>query len=526
MVLVSTVVRSYKLKVGDRNELQQGINYLLELASLASKSLLKELWTEEWVALVGTSAKKAYKVVNERQVQLIYNGVEVYLPSRIRRSIAEIVGRVLRSQYERLSCYQDIQEVVAVTGVERNLDNLVRKVAYTLQVFKGRYYRWSLIRQTLRMMRKYHYKLGLDLQMVDYLALVQPRIRTIVFPYGSDDDQAIKVSCDGKTISYRIKLPTTAAPVSRSDWKWYEESLTIPRKIQRKLSKAKQSAPKRPDLRLFRLKGGLEVPVLQFAYEIINEKLDYTHYNKRRVLAVDVGLAHLLTSVVCEAGSQVTPPMFYNDTVIPVRKIDRIYEQIGNLQRKLKRYPQHMLGQTRRRQELSRLYAKLGRYRNEHVYLLIKELLRQAARYGCLTIAVEDLRHLHPPKGRGRLSRRLSNWLRGRLVDLLKDKAKELGIRVKAVPPYGTSSYCPRCGAKGIKVASPSSTLEESSGRYFYCPACVFRADRDYVGALNIYRVYRFPRNCRYRLSSAPAIFYQKVVLPPDRPGGVPLAGD
>ncbi len=50
----------------------------------------------DWLTRLGTSRTKAYKVVNEKQVQLVQAGRMLYLPSRIRRGIAEWVGRTLR----------------------------------------------------------------------------------------------------------------------------------------------------------------------------------------------------------------------------------------------------------------------------------------------------------------------------------------------------------------------------------------------------------------------------------------------
>ena len=41
------------------------------------------------------------------------------------------------------------------------------------------------------------------------------------------------------------------------------------------------------------------------------------------------------------------------------------------------------------------------------------------------------------------------------------------------------------------KIRGPEFKLVEGKGRYFYCPHCKFCADRDYIGALNVYRRYR-----------------------------------
>ena len=83
-----------------------------------------------------------------------------------------------------------------------------------------------------------------------------------------------------------------------------------------------------------------------------------------------------------------------------------------------------------------------------------------------------------------------------------------------------TSSYCPRCGQKGQKIRDPASRLVEKEGRYFYCSLCRFSADRDYIGSLNIYRMYQEQRQKRYRITHAKPVSYTGTGIPPNCPGG------
>ena len=94
---------------------------------------------------------------------------------------------------------------------------------------------------------------------------------------------------------------------------------------------------------------------------------------------------------------------------------------------------------------------------------------------------LEDLRAYDPPKNRRKLSRKLSNWLRGSLYETLLYKEKRVGIHIKRVSVYWTSSYCPRCGTKGQKIYDPSSKAVDNRGRFFSCPRCHYTADRDYI---------------------------------------------
>jgi transposase len=68
------------------------------------------------------------------------------------------------------------------------------------------------------------------------------------------------------------------------------------------------------------------------------------------------------------------------------------------------------------------------------------------------------------------------NWRPGQMIAALADKAALAGIEVELVNERGTSSTCPRCGAK----------VPKPKGRTFYCPTCTLVAYRDLVGAANI----------------------------------------
>lgn len=248
---MSSVIQSYPLKLSQDRQFRQRIDWLLELNAQAGQQLLERLWTEDWLDLLGASSKKAYKVIGEQQVQLSINNRRLHLPSRIRRSIAEQVGRMLRAQAARKNCYYDVLKIVQGTGVEGQLDSLVRTVGRTLSRLHGKYYRWALIRQTLRTFRRYHYKLGLDLTVltqIPYTKQVQPTIRNSIFPYAPDDGQAIRITWQGDQLSGQIKLPKTAHPIKTQDWAWWNFSLALPTKILHRLP-PEDSKLHRPALR-------------------------------------------------------------------------------------------------------------------------------------------------------------------------------------------------------------------------------------------------------------------------------------
>lgn len=525
---MARITQVYPLKIPQQRPLRQQVDNLYELGKHSSQQLLKRLWSEEWLDTLDTSElshknknKKVYKVIGEKQVQTTSpNGELLYIPSRVRRCITEQVGRILRSQTIRRKCYYDVLHLVQQTGIEGNLDRLVRIIAQTLVRLKGKYYRRALIRQVLRTFRRYHYRLGLDIAVltrIHYTKMVKPVIWSFVLPFAPDDGQIIQQDWQNDEISIRLKLPTTTQPLTRKDWVWQEFRIQIPAKIQQRLSTA-PSKIHQPTLRYLTLKSGLTLPFLEYAWSFMSQPS--IAVNKKRVLATDLGVINLAISVICEAGSQISRPMFWSVKKSFLHKIEQHYHHIARIQKKLDRYPEFWVGQRKRAEERARLYRKLNRYRELILHLTSNHLLETALQWQCQTIVLEDLRSYEPPKHKRKLSRKLSNWLRGSLYDILVYKAKRFGIQIKRVLARWTSSYCPRCGQKGTKIRDPWSKFVVKEGRFFYCPHCRFSADRDYIGSINIYRMYQEQRKSRYRIKFAKPLSYMGIGIPGNRPPG------
>jgi putative transposase len=93
-------------------------------------------------------------------------------------------------------------------------------------------------------------------------------------------------------------------------------------------------------------------------------------------------------------------------------------------------------------------------------------------------IAIEDLTRLwHARASNGsKLAWLLSRFAYRKLQQAIMTKVMEYNVPVIIVDPKGTSSTCPRCGAK-----------LRTNGRTLYCPRCGLMLDRDYVAAMNIH---------------------------------------
>ncbi|MFX0205274.1 MAG: zinc ribbon domain-containing protein [Candidatus Hodarchaeota archaeon] len=245
--------------------------------------------------------------------------------------------------------------------------------------------------------------------------------------------------------------------------------------------------------------------------------------NNKRVMATDLGIINLTTSVICEAGSQISQPIYWSPDKQLLRKIELLYQHIATLQKKLDRYPKQWVGQGKRIQERERLYQKLNRHRKNIIHQASNNLLKTALFWQYQTLVLEDLRSYKPPKSKHILSRKLSNWLRGSLYETLLYKAKRIGIRIKRVSASWTSGYCPRCGVKGREISDPSIKTVSRLGRYFFCPCCLYTADRDYIVSINIYRMYQEHLKKCFLLQLSKPVSYMGAGIPRNRPRGAPV---
>ncbi len=468
------------------------LNWFKELTTKTAQDLLDKIWSEEWITRIGESKLNAYKAINEAQAKT----EGVYLPSRVLRGVTEWVGRIIRGQHKRMSCYYDCIQIVEWLGIQTTEQKLVSVVRQhcrnTAKNGEKTYYRYKkvMIEQTIEMIKNLHQRLGEAFSNFIYTDFVKPKIKRYTFPYAPDDDQAIKYTVEKQTINLEIKLPTSLEPKKRSDWVWIEQTLFVPEKIEEKIAQAIYPQPLKPTLRTKNLKAGLEYFFLQFPWEYPGETIPKE--GKERVLAVDPGLKKVATCVVCEDGKQISKPIFINMIGGQYRHIERLYGHIAGIQRQLskqkKKRPSKQIKVARREEERSKLYQKRNRLGEELAHYTTNKLIEIAQKWQCTKIAIEDLRDYKPPRGKRSWSRKLSYWLRGRIVFLLDYKCRQKGLTLVKVCPWNTSSHCSRCSAKGLKVKGPNNLLENKCGRFFHCPECGFTADRDYNASVNIYR--------------------------------------
>lgn len=165
----------------------------------------------------------------------------------------------------------------------------------------------------------------------------------------------------------------------------------------------------------------------------------------------------------------------------------------------------------------------MNRYRKHIIHLTSNYLLQTALQRQYQTLVLENLRTYEPPKSKGKLSRKLSNWLHGSLYEAILYKANRFGIRIKRVSARWISSYCPRYGVKGHKIGDPSNKTVNKLGRFFSFPHCHYTADRDYIASLNIYRMYQEHLKKHFHLRFSTPVSYKGAGIQRNRPHGAPV---
>ncbi len=94
-------------------------------------------------------------------------------------------------------------------------------------------------------------------------------------------------------------------------------------------------------------------------------------------------------------------------------------------------------------------------------------------------VAVEDLGGLlhRVSQKSNTLASKLSRFAYRKLLEVIETKCVELNVPLIYVKPKDTSSICPKCNSELYYMH-----------RLAYCMKCGFIADRDVIGAMNIYR--------------------------------------
>lgn len=457
------------------------------LTTSVANTLIGQYWTPEHLTEIGDSAYQAWKYFDESEA---FVDVDLYLPSRYKRCVMQKVGETLRSHADKREAFQTILPLLPDHKIRRIHTRRIKERLWDAEEYIKSGYVEVLIGQ----LNSYYDKHG---RLPESYFEIQecPTYSKGVLPYSADDGptsgQAVKYEYDeeAETLTVKIKTPDTVEPETRGEWTWTAHKLGGYDAFHELLEHGSLSAP---SFHPTQTKTGDDYYELSFPVEVeYQEKSD----DVETVLAIDSGLRKDATAVVVNKdGEQLSVPYFIQNTERErTRNLARERNQLNSKLAYLRREGRdHTESFKHVHAEYERVNNKIRHKREQLVHDVANQILALALVYDVDAIVHEDLRSLSPPRGEGNLSWELSSWARREIIEKIEYCADIAGLHVEKVRPGNTSRSCPRCGSTGHTTKSPDHSHEVWWGGHFRCDnaRCGFQADRDYVGAVNVARVF------------------------------------
>ncbi|RDV82056.1 RNA-guided endonuclease InsQ/TnpB family protein [Ammonifex thiophilus] len=473
------------------DELTGPLKNLTALGLEVQEQVLGTYWSPEGLEAVASSPGKAWKLLDAE----LSRPQDIYIPSRVWRSILESAGRLLRSMAERKRIFKLL--LPCFSGQAKD----AAKEIYDLLKKDGEGEKFGYLFNVAEAVAGFyaeHERLPQDF----FELQKKPEPKKFTFTTSADDGlrqgQVLKYECDGEVLRGRVKLPLCPEPKSEKDWEWFSFDVKLPEELKEKLKAGKLHAP---DLRLKRKPSGKLVALLDVKVEVPEKA---PSGERDRALGLDWGQRKLVTGTILQGETQLTPPFFVFWQALRA-KLFRIREEIRRLQKTRDQHERKSPEWKKYNRLFASAWQKYHRIQHQLAHQVSSLLVLLARAFNCRYIFVEWLLTLRGKRGRPKdLNWWVTTTVRGLLFRLLRYKARLLGIKVVPVPPGGTSSICPRCLEKGKRVKSPGEPEEKDSGSWFVCPSCGYSADRDYVGSLNVGRFgFRLKRPLSYRVGGA-----------------------
>ncbi|MFD7281962.1 zinc ribbon domain-containing protein [Streptomyces sp. NPDC059862] len=308
-----------------------------------------------------------------------------------------------------------------------------------------------------------------------------PRVARMLLLSACDGQQATIARGDdpGRAL-LRLQLPTRPDPRSYRDWAWVACPIVLPPTIP-------------PG-------AVLHLPTLRLHSGRVRADLAYTHAvpKARRsghtiALGVDWGLNTLLSAgavrlhddgriTACGAGG-----MFRAAGVLA--RQHRLRREGEHLHAKSDHY-ERLIGEADGHpltgkhavlaKEARRVAARRSNLNDALAWSAARWTVDQALAAGASVIYIEDLRSMEA-RGMGRtLNTRLSQQIRGQIVERMRHLAAEAGIAVVTVPARDTSRRCPRCLVPLRHRKAPDRPTAPG-WKWAICPnpECGWQGDRD-----------------------------------------------
>ncbi|GAA2274448.1 hypothetical protein GCM10010415_47230 [Streptomyces atrovirens] len=464
--------------------LAKRVGWCADLVSAMAAALLAAHWNAADVDLLASGVDAGgRKLPSNAWMALRRLGWTVTPPEGVRvndrivRMAQEQAGRLLRSVKWRADATAG---VIGTWPAEPGRRTPGEWDAVREAVPGGRYLPSGVVRSRTRQVaafRRRHDRLPIDVFELE----AAPQVARMLPLSACDGQQASLVRTDdpGRAL-LRVQLPTRPDPRSYADWVWVACPITLP--------------PTVPSGAV------LHLPTLRVCRGRVHADLAHTHAvpAARRTghtvaLGVDWGLNTLLSAgaVQLHDDGRLTAAgaggMFRAAGVLA--KQHRLRRTGEYLHAKTAHYQQlindtdghHLTGKhTVLAEEARRVSARRSNLNAALAWSAARWTVDQAIAAGASVIYVEDLRSMEA-RGMGRtLNTRLSQQVRGQIVDRVRHLAAETGITVVTVPARGTSRHCPRCLVPLRHRKAPDRPTAPG-WKWALCPHpdCGWQGDRD-----------------------------------------------
>ncbi|MCJ1677208.1 zinc ribbon domain-containing protein [Streptomyces sp. APSN-46.1] len=278
----------------------------------------------------------------------------------------------------------------------------------------------------------------------------------------------------------RLQLPTRPDPRSYRDWTWVACPLRLPPTVP--------------------AGAVLHLPTLRPHQGRVRADLAYTHAVAKAqrtghtvALGVDWGLNTLLSAGAARLhdDGQITAlgsgGMFRTAGVLAkqhrLRRLSEyLHAKADHYQRLTAGDEQHALAakHTILSDEIAYVSARRSNLNDALSWAAARWAVDQAIAAGASVIYVEDLRSMEA-RGMGRtMNTRLSQQVRGQIVERMRHLASETGIAVVTVPARDTSRHCPRC-LTPLRHRKAPDRPTVPGWKWATCPnpSCGWQGDRD-----------------------------------------------
>jgi hypothetical protein len=311
-----------------------------------------------------------------------------------------------------------------------------------------------------------------------------PRIPRMLLLAACDRQQATieRSDSDPAKALLRLQLPTRADPRTYRDWTWVACPISLPPTVP--------------------ASAVLHLPTLRVGGRQVYVDMAYTHVvpKTRRAghtvaLGVDWGLNTLLSAGALRLGQEgrITAlgagGQFRAAGVLAkqhrLRRLsERLHAKADQYVRLIDGRPdEHLTGKhALLRDEIRHVCQRRSNLNQALAWAAARWTMDQAIAAGATVIYVEDLRSLEA-KGMGAtLNTRLSQQVRGKIVDRIRHLAAEAGVAVVTVPARNTSKHCPQCLTPLQHRKAPDQPTA-AGWKWAICPqqgSCGWQGDRDH----------------------------------------------